>query len=124
MNVDAVAAQGAQGRQQVAVGSANGFPAAWTSADGGRTWRRAAGQSPAVLTRPGIQQLTGVAHGRAGWLAVGGMAAMTGATGPVPGHPVVLTSADGRTWAAADGEPAFAGDGLAAARSPRAGPAT
>ena len=65
VTVDAVAAQGAQGRQQVAVGSANGFPAAWHVADGpGRTWRRAAGQTAGVLTRPGIQQLTGVAEVR------------------------------------------------------------
>jgi hypothetical protein len=114
LTVDAVAAQGAQGRQQVAVGSANGFPAAWTSADGGRTWHRAAGQSSGVLARPGIQQLTSVAHGQAGWLAVGGTA---GATGPAPGHPVVLTSADGRTWSAADSEPAFAGGGLTAVQA-------
>jgi hypothetical protein len=112
--VDAVAAVGAQGRQQVAVGSANGFPAAWTSADGGRTWRRAAGQTSGVLTRPGIQQLTSVAHGPAGWLAVGGTA---GASGALSGHPVVVVSADGRTWSAADREPVFAGDGLTAAQA-------
>ncbi len=112
--VVAVAAQGAQGRLQVAVGSANGFPAAWASADGGRTWRRAAGQTPGVLTRPGIQQLTGVAHGRAGWLAVGGPA---GIAGTLPGHPVVIGSADGRTWSAADGEPVFGGGGLAAVQA-------
>jgi hypothetical protein len=114
VTVDAVAAQGGQGGQQVAVGSANGSPAAWTSADGGRTWRRADGQALGVLARPGIQQLTSVAHGQAGWLAVGGTA---GATGPLPGHPVVLTSADGRTWSAADGEPVFAGGGLAAVQA-------
>jgi hypothetical protein len=117
VTVDAVAAQGAQGRQQVAVGSANGFPAAWTSADGGRTWRRAAGQTAGVLARPGIQQLTSVAHGRAGWLAVGGAAGVAGAAGPRRGHPVVLTSADGRTWSAADAEPVFAGGGLAAVQA-------
>src|ERR1019366_3802173 len=36
----AVNAVAAQGGTQVAVGSANGFPAAWISADGGRTWQR------------------------------------------------------------------------------------
>ncbi|MGH3150290.1 MAG: hypothetical protein ACRDOB_06125, partial [Streptosporangiaceae bacterium] len=45
---------------QVAVGSANGYPAAWSTVDGGSSWRPAAGQTPAVLDRPGIQQLTSV----------------------------------------------------------------
>jgi hypothetical protein len=106
--VDAVAAQGSR---RVAVGSANGFPAAWVSADGGRGWQRATGTTPSVLTRPGIQQLTSVTHGRAGWLAVGG------GTGTVPGHPVVIGSADGSVWSAADGEPAFAGPGLVTAQA-------
>jgi len=90
----------------VAVGSANGFPAVWTSADGGSTWTRAAGQPPAVLERPGIQQLTSVTDGPAGWLAVGGVAA--GAAG----HPVVIGSPDGRAWTAADNEAAFSQPGL------------
>jgi hypothetical protein len=133
--VDAVAATGTQGRQQVAVGSANGFPAAWTSADGGRTWRRAAGRTAGVLNRPGIQQLTSVAHGRFGWLAVGGTvgasgtagesrtagasgtAAASGMAGALAGHPVVVGSADGRIWTAADGEPVFAGGGLTAVQA-------
>jgi len=102
----AVNAVTAQGGRQVAVGSANGFPAAWMSADGGRTWHRATGQTPAVLTRPGLEQLTGVTHGSAGWLAVGGV------TGAAPGHPVVIGSADGSVWSAADGEPVFAASGL------------
>jgi hypothetical protein len=102
----AVNAVAAQGGRQVTVGGANGFPAAWVSADGGRTWHRAAGRTPAVLSRPGIQQLTGVAAGSAGWLAVGGV------TAGAAQHPVVLTSADGGTWSAADGLPAFAGAGL------------
>jgi hypothetical protein len=92
-----------------------------------------------VLNRPGIQQLTSVAHGPAGWLAVGGTAGAAGATeaadaagdmvgtsgiggaggiggtnGATPGHPVVVGSADGQTWTAADGEAAFAGGGLTA----------
>jgi hypothetical protein len=115
--VDAVAAVGTQGRQQVAVGSANGFPAAWTSADGGRTWRRAAGQTSGVLARPGIQQLTSVAHGPAGWLAVGGTGGIPQQAGILLGHPVVIGSADGRTWSAADAEAAFAGGGLAAVQA-------
>ena len=100
----AVNAIAAQGSRQVAVGSANGFPAAWMSADGGRTWQRAA--DDALLARPGIQQLTGITNGSAGWLAVGGV------TAAAPEHPVVIGSADGSVWSAADGEPVFTGSGL------------
>jgi hypothetical protein len=107
----AVNAISAQGRRQVAVGSANGFPAAWMSADGGRTWLRADGDASALLARPGVQQLTGITHGRAGWLAVGGV------TAAAPEHPVVIGSADGRVWSAADGEPAFTGTGLFTAQA-------
>jgi hypothetical protein len=91
---------------QVAVGSANGYPAAWTSANGGTTWTRATGQSPAVLDRPGVQQLASVAYGADGWLAVGGVIAVA------PQHPVVLTSGNGSAWTAADREPAFSQPGL------------
>jgi hypothetical protein len=102
----AVNAVAAQGGQQVAVGSANGFPAVWTSANGGSSWNRAAGASPAVLGRPGTQQLTSVTHGSMGWLAVGGV------TASAAEHPVVVVSADAASWQAADGERAFAGPGL------------
>ena len=107
----AVNAVAAQGSQQVVVGSANGFPAAWMSADGGHAWHRATGLTPAVLTRPGIQQLTGVTHGSAGWLAVGG------GTGSAARHPVVIGSADGSVWSAADGESVFTGSGLVTAQA-------
>ena len=100
----AVNAVAAAGGTLVAAGSANGFPAAWASADGGSSWTRAAGR--ALQGRPGLQQLTSVTHGGAGWLAVGGVIA--GAAR----HPVVVGSADGRTWQAADGEAAFAAPGL------------
>ena len=43
----------AQDSTQVAVGSANGYPAAWTSGNGGSSWTRAAGALPAVFTGPG-----------------------------------------------------------------------
>ena len=105
---DQVAVNGlaAQGSMQIAVGSANGFPAAWASADGGSSWTRAAGGTAAVFGRPGSQQLTSVTHGTRGWLAVGGV------TANAAEHPVVVVSADGRTWQAADGEGAFGGPGL------------
>jgi hypothetical protein len=101
----AVTAIAAAAATQVAVGSADGFPALWVSADGGSAWQRAAGTTPAVLTRPGAEQLTAVAHGGAGWVAVGG------SLGTTPEPPVVVGSADGRTWAAADGGTAFTGPG-------------
>ena len=96
----------AEAGTQVAVGSANGYPAAWMSADGGSSWTPATGATQSVLARPGVQQLTGVTAGPAGWLAVGGV------TSGAPQHPVVLSSADGRSWQAADGEAAFGGPGL------------
>jgi hypothetical protein len=103
LSVNAIAAHGST---KVVVGSADGFPAAWITADGGSTWHRSTGQTSAVLNRPGVHQLTGITHGGAGWLAVGGVAAAAA------DHPVVLVSADGRVWSAADGERVFAGLGL------------
>jgi hypothetical protein len=91
---------------QVAVGSANGYPAAWISANGGSTWTRADGQTQGVLDRPGIQQLTSVTSGPDGWLAVGGVIAVAAE------HPVVLGSGNGSVWAAADREAAFSPPGL------------
>jgi len=111
----AVNAVAASGTMQVAAGSADGLPALWASADGGSTWTRAAGAAPAVLTRTGEEQLTGVVHGAAGWLAVGG-----GATAAQ--RPVVVGSANGTTWTAVDGAAAFAGQGQALTAA-AAGPA-
>jgi hypothetical protein len=115
--VNAIAA--ANGRH-VAVGSANGYPAVWTSTDGGSTWTRAVGQPAAALNRPGIQQLTSVTYGPAGWLAVGGVTAVAAQ------HPVVVGSATGpaagTAWQAADGEAAFAQPGLVTEQA-AAGPA-
>ncbi len=96
----------AQGSTQVAVGSANGYPAAWTSGNGGGTWTRAAGALPAVLSRPGSQRLTSVVHGPMGWLAVGDV------TAAAPEHPVVVVSTDGTSWQAADSERVFGAPGL------------
>lgn len=96
----------AHGNTQVAVGSANGYPAAWMSVDGGSQWTRDAGETPAVFDRPGEQQLTGVTFGGSGWVAVGDVASGTSE------HPVVVVSADGGTWAAADTEPVFKQVGL------------
>jgi hypothetical protein len=72
------------GGEEIAVGSADGYPA---------VWRKSAGNSWALVTPlasvpagTGLRALTGVTHGSAGWLAVG-----------APG-PYVATSADGTTW--------------------------
>ncbi|HSZ39269.1 MAG TPA: hypothetical protein VK817_04870 [Trebonia sp.] len=102
IGVGAIAASGAT---EVAAGSADGFPALWTSADGGVNWTRATGSTSATLNRGGDEQLTGVTHGGAGWVAVGGPAADGANTGG--SHPVVVTSANGQSWTAADAEPAF-----------------
>jgi hypothetical protein len=76
--------------EQIAVGSANGYPAVWRQAPGGGSWSLVS-SLPVVSAYPGLSALTSVTHGPAGWLAVGG-----------PG-PVVLTSADGTTWQRAGG---------------------
>ena len=86
-----LAAVGASGGTEVAVGGSDGGPALWVSADGGTTWSRAALAGQAPLTRAGTGQLAGVAHGAAGWLAVG----TTLAGG---GGPLVATSAGGQHW--------------------------
>lgn len=101
--VNAIAASGAA---QVAAGSADGLPALWASTDGGETWARAVGTTPAVLDRGGLEQLTSVTHGAAGWLAVGGAADGTKA------GPIVVGSPDGQTWTAEDGAAPFTGAGL------------
>ncbi|HEY1698292.1 MAG TPA: hypothetical protein VGG75_01065 [Trebonia sp.] len=105
--INAIAAtSAASSAMQVAAGSANGLPALWSSSDGGTTWTRATG---ATLTRAGDNQITGVTHGTAGWVAVGGGITSTGAT--AAGPPVVAGSANGRAWTAADGG-AFGATGL------------
>jgi hypothetical protein len=75
--------------QQVAVGSADGYPAVWRKASG-NSWTLVTPLT-SVPAGTGLTALTGVAHGSAGWLAVG-----------APG-PYVATSADGTTWQFATG---------------------
>jgi hypothetical protein len=77
------------GGVQIAVGSANGYPAVWRRAADG-TWTLVSSLA-LVATDPHLRALTSVTHGPAGWLAVG-----------APG-PVVLTSADGAIWGLAGG---------------------
>ena len=77
------------GGLQIAVGSANGYPAVWRKGAGG-TWTLVSSLA-LVAADPRLRALTSVTHGPAGWLAVG-----------APG-PVVLTSADGANWGVAGG---------------------
>ncbi len=106
-----VTAIAAHGTIQVAVGGADGHAALW-GRDGSGAWTL-------LRKRPGLPDgtiLTGVAHGPAGWLAVGN-ASSTGepstATLTTTGkQPVVLTSADGVTWQSATRNAAFAGPGF------------
>ena len=86
-----VAAVAAAGGQQVAAGSADGYPAIWRRAEGG-SWTLVS-SLPVARSVAGAKlgALTSVTHGPRGWLAVG-----------TPG-PVVLTSPDGVHWAAAGG---------------------
>ena len=78
------------GGAQIAVGSADGYPAVWRQAPGGGPWS-VVSSLPVVSTYPGLSALTSVTQGSAGWLAAGG-----------PG-PVMLTSTDGTTWQRASG---------------------
>lgn len=78
------------GGEQVAVGSADGYPAVWRQQAGG-PWELVSSLGLVSGFSPVLRSLTSVTHGPAGWLAVG-----------VPG-PVALTSADGTTWRAAGG---------------------
>jgi hypothetical protein len=77
------------GDVQIAVGSANGYPAVWRKT-AGSAWTLASTLG-LVTADPHLRALTSVTHGASGWLAVG-----------APG-PVILTSPDGANWGVAGG---------------------
>jgi hypothetical protein len=80
---EAVNSVAAAGNEQVAVGSADGYPAVWRRvSDGPWTLVSSLAQVSAGTDLAGLSAVT---HGPHGWLAVG------------PG-PLVLTSADGTKW--------------------------
>ncbi|XVQ84801.1 hypothetical protein ACQP2K_39270 [Microbispora siamensis] len=81
----------ASGGTFVAVGAANGDAAIWTSGNNGANWKDAA--FPDLLGGPGRQALSGVVHGPRGWLAVGSTT-----TDPAVTRPLLVTSADGKSW--------------------------
>ncbi len=93
---------------QIAVGSANGYPAVWRRTSGG-AWTLVSSLG-LVAADPHLRTLTSVTHGPAGWLAVG-----------APG-PVVLSSADGEIWGVAGGNITHDLAGVSAAAA-AAGPA-
>ncbi|MBB6344882.1 hypothetical protein FHU36_001391 [Nonomuraea muscovyensis] len=70
----------------VAVGTASGDAGIWTSLN----WQNWTSMS---LGGPHQQILDDVAHGRRGWLAVGGTQTAVGVT-----EPLLVSSADGRAW--------------------------
>ncbi len=76
--------------EQIAVGSADGYPAVWRRAVGTLSWTLVSSLS-LVSGSTGLAALSSVTHGSAGWLAAG-----------TPG-PVVFTSTDGITWQPAGG---------------------
>lgn len=111
----ALTAIGTSAATEVAVGGANGGPALWVSTDGGTGWARAVLAGPAALTQVGSGELAGVAHGAAGWVAVGTTLARSGG-------PLVVSSPDARTWTAAGGIAGLAAS-ASVATSVAAGPA-
>jgi hypothetical protein len=76
------------GNEQVAVGSADGYPAVWRRVSDG-PWTLVSSLTQ-VSAGTDLAELSAVTHGPHGWLAVG------------PG-PLVLTSSDGTTWRSSSG---------------------
>jgi hypothetical protein len=85
---------------QVAVGNADGKPAIWhRNADG--TWSLVSASLLAGYPAAGTGSLTGIAYGRAGWIAVGNDGSAAGSA------PVAAASANGITWHAITGTALF-----------------
>jgi hypothetical protein len=107
LTVDGLAVAGGR---EVAVGSADGYPAVWQKTPGG-SWALVTPLT-SMPAGTGLTALTGVTDGSAGWLAVG-----------APG-PYVATSANGTTWQFATGSGSITDDlaGVAAVAT-AAGPA-
>jgi len=122
VQVSAIAAAGAT---QVAAGSAANRPALWVSQDGGSSWRRAA-VTPLANANANANHQSGqiawIAHGTAGWLAVGDTAtAATAAGTAAASQPLVLGSPNGSTWTVTGDAATFAGPGLVVTAAAAAG---
>jgi hypothetical protein len=89
---------------EVLAGTADAGPALWVSQDGGSAWTRATLAGSAALTMAGSGQLAGVAHGAAGWLAVGTSLKAAGTGGPL-----IATSPDAQAWTVRGGSAALGG---------------
>jgi Protein kinase domain len=105
----AVSALASAGGQQVAVGSADGYPAIWRKTAGG-SWTLTSKLPLVSDAGTGRSALTSITHGPHGWLAVG-----------TPG-PIAYTSVNGINWQPAAGS--ITADlhgvvGVAAAAGPR-----
>ncbi|MEV0969125.1 hypothetical protein [Microtetraspora glauca] len=99
----------------VAVGSGGGDAGIWTSGNNGANWKSLT--YPDLLGGSGRQALSAVAHGRKGWLAVG-----TTTSDPAVTRPLLVTSADGRTWKPGPALDVPAGHFLLAPNAVAAGP--
>jgi hypothetical protein len=87
---------------QLAVGTVDGLPAVWRR-DGTGSWSLVTQNTVGITDRAAV--LTNIHLSPRGWIATG---APGGGSAP---HPVVLVSADGRSWQVVDGEPSFGGPG-------------
>ena len=103
-----LAAIGASAGTEVVAGGVNGGPAVWVSSDGGDTFASATLGGLKSMTKAGTGQLAGVAHGTAGWLAVGTTLAGSGG-------PLVASSPNGHTWTVTGGIAKAGGRGTVAA---------
>jgi serine/threonine-protein kinase len=89
------------GGTRLAVGGAGGHPAIWRCSSG--SWQLVpAGAVPALQ---GSGELSSVAHGPDGWIAVG-----DAGSGAAP-QPVAVTSANGESWQPVNSPTAFTGPG-------------
>jgi Protein kinase domain len=89
------------GGTRLAVGGAGGHPAIWRCSSG--SWQLVpAGAVPALQ---GSGELSSVAHGPDGWIAVG-----DAGSGAAP-QPVAVTSANGESWQPVNSQTAFTGPG-------------
>jgi hypothetical protein len=93
------------GSAQVAVGAADGHPAIWHRAANG-TWSLVSASVLAAYQAPDTGSFTSIAHGQAGWIAVGEDVSGTSSV------PALVTSADGVTWHVLTGTAAFSGSAV------------
>ena len=87
---------------QLAVGTVDGLPAVWRRAGNG-PWSLVTQNTAGITGRAAV--LTNIHLSPRGWIATGVLGSGSAS------HPVVLVSADGRTWQVVDGEPSFGGPG-------------